>query len=373
VAEAIGYGAFDYLSKPVDLEQLTHVVDRATTRPRAADVETSPAPPSTSDIVGTAPAMIEIYKTIARVAPLRTTVLILGESGTGKELIARSVHEHSRRAKKPFLAIDCGALPETLLDSELFGHLRGSFTGALSDKKGLLEEADGATCFLDEIGDISLAAQARLLRVLQEGEVRRIGSQKWLKVDVRIVAATNQDLPALVRAGRFRQDLFHRLNVVTIEAPPLRAHPEDIPALIQHFLHRYGGFSDKEVTGITAEALRLLCGHQWPGNVRELEHAIEHAVAMARTAVITVDDLPSHITSAKGADRARVDTSDHPDPFADGPTLEELKQRYVRHVLDLSKTNVARAALRLGIDRRSLYRLMSRYQMELPARNGGLQ
>jgi DNA-binding NtrC family response regulator len=369
VAEAIGCGAFDYLRKPVDFEQLKHVVDRATANPRTAHVDTAPGGDSPSDIVGTAPAMIEVYKTIARVAPLKTTVLIVGESGTGKELVARSVHEHSRRAKRPLLAIDCGALPETLLDSELFGHLRGSFTGAVSDKKGLLEEADGATCFLDEIGDISLAAQARLLRLLQEGELRRIGSHKWIKVDVRIIAATNRDLPTLVRAGKFRPDLFHRLDVVTIEVPPLRSHAEDVPALIQHFLHRYGRLNDKQVTGVAADAFRLLCGYNWPGNVRELEHAIEHAVAMARTSIITIDDLPPHITATNGHRRPLLATADSFDPFADSPTLEELKQRYVRHVLDLSKTNVARAALRLGIDRRSLYRLMSRYQMELPGRN----
>jgi DNA-binding NtrC family response regulator len=364
-AEAIRDGAFDYVSKPIDVEQLKLVARRALTRPSECRRDRAAAVRGHSRIIGTTRPMIDLYKTIARVAPLRSTILLIGESGTGKELLARSIHDHSARASRLFLPIDCGALPETLLESELFGHVRGAFTGALTDKKGLFEEADGATCFLDEIGDISAGVQAKLLRVLQEGAVRRVGGRQWINVDVRIVAATNKDLSALVRAGTFRQDLFYRLNVVTIPVPPLRTHIEDVPALAQHFVELHARENGKAVSGLSQPAMQALCGYGWPGNVRELENAIASAVAMAGHRVITRDDLPLHVA---GRDRIATTPSAEPkgDPFADSPTLEEVKRRYIQHVLGRSRANIASAARQLGVDRRSLYRMMSRYSL-IPA------
>ena len=239
--------------------------------------------------------MVEVFKTVARVAPTKSTVLILGESGTGKELIAQAIHQHSPRAGHPFVAVDCGALTETLLESELFGHVRGAFTGAVADKKGVFEEAEGGTCFLDEIGDISPNMQAKLLRVLQEHEVRRVGGKDWVKVDVRVVAATNQNLAELVGKGVFRQDLYYRLNVVAIHLPPLRERVEDIPLLARHFLRRYIRESDKSVSAISDKAMQLLCAYGWPGNIRQLENAVEQAVALSNQPVLTPDNFPREI------------------------------------------------------------------------------
>ena len=222
--------------------------------------------------------MLEVYKTVARAAPTKSTVLILGESGTGKELIARAIHEHSPRANHPFVAVDCGALTETLLESEIFGHMRGSFTGAFADKKGVFEEAQGGTCFLDEVGGISSNLQARLLRVLQEHEIRRVGGKDWIAVDVRVVAATNRNLAEAVVKGEFRQDLYYRLDVIAIHLPPLRERADDIPLLAQHFLTQYA--RDWQTgAGFFTSGDGALCSHPWPGNIRELENAVEQAVA----------------------------------------------------------------------------------------------
>jgi transcriptional regulator with GAF, ATPase, and Fis domain len=312
--------------------------------------------------------MVEVYKTVARVAQTRSTVLILGESGTGKELVARAIHQHSPRARRAFMAIDCGALPETLLESELFGYVRGAFTGAILDRKGLFEEADGATCFLDEIGDISPTLQAKLLRVLQEGEVRRIGSQKWVKVDVRVIAATNKDLGALVRAGSFREDLYYRLNVVSVQLPPLRDRADDIPALANHFLRRYADEVGKTITGLSDEAVRVLRAYQWPGNIRELENAVERAVTLANHRVLTADDLPLEVRKRPPAQEGAQIASTLTGMFADAPTLEEVKKRYIWHVLQQNRGNLSRAAVILDVDRRSLYRMMDRYKLEPPRR-----
>ena len=242
--EAIHEGAFDFISKPMNLAELKKTVSRALAQ-RALQRRAESSNGGDDDnsqqlgkIIGKSPAMLEVYKTVARVAPTKSTVLILGESGTGKELIAQAIHQHSPRANRPFVAVDCGALTETILESELFGHVRGAFTGALADKKGVFEEAQGGTCFLDEIGGISPNMQARLLRVLQEHEIRRVGGKDWVKVDVRVVAATNHNLGEAVSKGDFRQDLYYRLDVVTIHLPPLRERVEDIPLLARHFLQR---------------------------------------------------------------------------------------------------------------------------------------
>ena len=365
--EAIHEGAFDFISKPMNLEELKKTVSRAlaqrTLQERAAKRGEAPRGiEETGRIIGKSPAMVDVYKTVARVAPTKSAVLILGESGTGKELIARAIHEHSPRASRPFVAVDCGALTETLLESELFGHVRGAFTGAVADKKGVFEEAEGGTCFLDEIGDISSNMQAKLLRVLQEHEVRRVGGKDWIKADVRIVAATNRNLTELVRKGTFRQDLYYRLNVVSVHVPPLRERAEDIPLLVAHFLRRYSQESGKAVTEVSDKAMKLLCSYAWPGNIRELENAIEQAVALSYQPILTPENLPAEVWD--DAASRFVEVSDQEQfLFPDTPTLEEVKKRYVLHVLKGSGGNVSRTAKILNIDRRSLYRMLARYKI----------
>jgi transcriptional regulator with PAS, ATPase and Fis domain len=259
--------------------------------------------------------MVEVYKTIARAAPGLSTVLILGESGTGKELVARAIHRHSARRDRAFVAVDCTALTETLLESELFGHMRGSFTGAVHDAPGLFTEADGGTIFLDEIGDITPPLQAKLLRVLQEHEVRPVGGTQWRPVDVRVVAATNRDLTSAVSNGQFREDLYYRLKVVTILLPPLRERRDDIPLLVDHLVRRAAVLCGKPVSAVSDAALAALRAYDWPGNVRELSHILERSVALAQDAVIGVDDLPSELRGAPLA-------STPGDLIGDSPTLE---------------------------------------------------
>jgi DNA-binding NtrC family response regulator len=386
--EAIQDGAFDYASKPINIDDLKQVLSRAVSRAQhlAPAVEHgigngsngnghgSPQPTAGNGMLGTiigrSSSMVEVYKTVAKVAPTKSTALILGESGTGKELVARAIHEHSPRAPHRFVAIDCGALPETLLESELFGHVRGAFTGAIADKKGLFEEAEGTTCFLDEIGDISPSLQAKLLRVLQEGEVRRIGSQRWTKVDTRIVAATNKDLGALVKNGAFREDLYYRLNVVTITLPPLRQRVEDIPTLARHFLRRAAQANGTRMTGIADNAMHLLCAYEWPGNIRELENVIERAATLSNERLLTVEDLPLAIRDAKNTQIMTRVAAGVNGVFADAPSLEEVKRRYIRHVIVSTHGNLSRAAAILDVDRRSLYRMIERLQIEVPGRGG---
>jgi DNA-binding NtrC family response regulator len=365
--EAIHEGAFDFISKPMNLEEFKKTVSRALARSALQErAGKSSEEEHLGTIIGRSPAMLEVYKTVARVAPTRSTVLVLGESGTGKELIAQAIHQHSPRASRPFLAIDCGALTETLLESELFGHVRGAFTGAVADKKGVFEEADGGTCFLDEIGDISPSMQARLLRVLQEHEVRRVGGKEWLKVDVRVVAATNRDLAELVKKGVLRQDLYYRLNVVAIHLPALRERVEDIPLLARYFLNRYRQDSGKSITGIADQAMDLLSAYSWPGNIRQLENSIEQAVALSNQPVLTPDDLPAELRDPP-ADQSLRDAPENDQQFlfADTPTLDEVKKRYVLHVLSRNHGNVSRTARILNVDRRSLYRMLARYKIGL--------
>ena len=350
--EAIRHGAFDYVSKPMNLDEIKSTVRRALT---ARDLSESPpdgGPPivDTSVVVGRSPAMVEVYRTVARVASSRSTVLIEGESGTGKELIAAALHRHSDRASRRFVAVDCGSLTDSLLESELFGYVRGAFTGAVGDKKGLFEEASGGTIFLDEIGDIGPSMQAKLLRVLQEYEIKRVGGHEWIRIDVRVVAATNRNLQQLVMDGTFREDLFYRLKVVTITLPPLRDRREDIPLLAEYFVHRHAARSNKTVTHVTPDAMQLLVEHAWPGNIRELEHCIERAVALASGQVLTTEDLAPEL-------RGNLDSS----LFRGAPTLEEVKRRYLAHVLQETGGNISRAATILGVERRSLQRMLRRY------------
>jgi len=370
--EAIRDGAFDFISKPMNLAELKKIVSRALAQgalQRRADKNgysgaDDERPAELGRIIGKSPAMLEVYKTVARVAPTKSTVLVLGESGTGKELIARAVHEHSPRANGPFVAVDCGALTETLLESELFGHMRGSFTGAFADKKGVFEEAQGGTCFLDEIGGISPNLQARLLRVLQEHEIRRVGGKDWLPVDVRVVAATNRDLADAVAKGEFRQDLYYRLDVITIQLPPLRERADDIPLLAQHFLKYYSHESGKSVPALSDAAMELLCAHPWPGNIRELENAIEQAVALSYQPVLTPEDLPREVRERRASTIASLAAQSGQFVFPDTPSLEEVKKRYVLYVLQRAGGNVSATARILNVDRRSLYRMLARYKIE---------
>ena len=367
--EAIHEGAFDFISKPMNLAEIKSILARALVQrslQRRAEKQASQDDEYPSDlgkIIGKSAAMVEVYKTVARVASTKSTVLILGESGTGKELIARAIHEHSPRASQPFVAVDCGALTETLLETELFGHVRGSFTGAVADKKGVFEEAQGGTCFLDEVGGISLNMQARLLRVVQEHEIRRVGGKDWLPVDVRVVAATNQDLPQAVAEGQFRQDLYYRLDVVSIRLPPLRERRDDIPLLARHFLSYYSNQTGKSVSAISDNAMELLSNYRWPGNIRELEHAIEQAVALSYQPVLLPEDLPREVREQTTHQFSSKSVAPSEFNFPDQPSLEEMKKRYVHHVLQLTNGNVSATARILNVDRRSLYRMLARYKI----------
>ncbi len=310
--EATKLGAFEYLLKPVDLRHLRQVVANALELSRLSRVpavldETERPELSGDRLVGRSAAMQAVYKAIGRVAPQDVTVLIQGESGTGKELVARAIYQHSRRSRAPLLAINCAAIPETLLESELFGHERGSFTGAERRRIGKFEQAHGGTLLLDEVGDMSYATQSKVLRLLQEQQFERVGGNESIRTDVRIIAATNQDLASLVRAGRFRQDLYYRLNVFTVRVPPLRERLDDLPALVEHFLGLAAQELGRRVYAVAPETLRLLAQHAWPGNVRELQSTIKFAIVQATGDVITPDCLPDRLRYPAPAGAAAPD------------------------------------------------------------------
>jgi DNA-binding NtrC family response regulator len=358
--EAVNAGACDYLSKPFRMEEIKVVVRRTLESRRLArenlqyrqDLQ---ARFGVEALIGQARQMVEIYKLVARVAALDTTVLIEGETGTGKELAARAIHHASARASRPFVVVDCTALPEALFESEVFGHERGAFTGAVAARRGLFETSTGGTCFLDEIGELTAPLQAKLLRVLQERTIRRVGGNEAIPVDVRVVAATNHDLRKLVADGGFRDDLYYRLAVVTITMPPLRERPMDIPLLARHFLDKLAHASGRAPKGLSAEALSLLTAYHWPGNVRELEHVLERAVALSSSDVVLPDDLPAQV---------RREPEHAPRLPAAEMTLEDVKRWYVTKVLDDMGGNKLRAAEVLGIDRRTLYRILDRQATE---------
>jgi len=351
--EAISEGAVDFIAKPFDIEQVMSVVERAAEQTQAAPDENE-AQLSDSGLIGHSPQMVRVYKLTVYAARTDTTVLIEGESGTGKELVARSIHRYSRRAARPFTAINCSALTETLLESELFGYAKGSFTGANADRPGLFESTNGGTILLDELGTTGPSLQTSLLRVLQEKEVRRVGEHEPRKVDVRIIGATNTNLAQLVERGEFRADLFYRLSVLRIKLPPLRERGlEDLKLLVRHFLKKYGAGLQ-----IADEALALLARCTWPGNVRELEHAIEHAVAVCANHLVRVSDLPEHIV-AQVPPAVRAATAQRPLALIDDrPTLDELSRRYIQLILAEAEGNKSRAAEVLGINRRTLYRYL---------------
>ncbi len=353
--EAMKKGAFDYLTKPLVRETVLLAVRRAMEKARLlrenlALQEQLVDRFSLANVIGDHGTMQDVFRMVMKVAPTASTVLIYGESGTGKELIARAIHYNSPRAARPFHAINCAAIPEPLLESELFGHERGAFTGAIARKIGLFEEASGSTLFLDEVGDLGMAMQAKLLRTLQEKEIRRVGGTASLPVDVRIVAATNKNLTRLMREGRFREDLYYRLNVLPVFLPPLRERTTDIPRLVDHFIARQSAACGKQVRGIDGPALAALMRYHWPGNVRQLESAIERAVLLAEGPAITPDDLPREVQ--QGVDAAL--------PFEipeGGIRFEALEKSLLQQALRKGG-NVSRAARLLGMTRRTLqYRL----------------
>jgi nitrogen regulation protein NR(I) len=347
--EAMKRGAFEYLLKPVDFHQLRELVNKAIELSRLRHVpavfseDELPDDETVDRIVGHSPEMQELYKAIGRVAPLDVPVLVQGESGTGKELVARAIYQHSPRSQSPFLAINCAAIPEGLLESELFGHEKGAFTGADRRRIGKFEQADKGTLFLDEIGDMTLATQPKLLRLLQEQQFERVGGEETIRTDVRVIAATNQDLERKAAAGQFRYDLLYRLKVFTIYLPPLRTRKNDLPLLVAHFLKLLNRDLRKRVTSIAPEVLQLLEAYSWPGNVRELQSAIKHAYVQSSGEVITLDCLPAHL---------RDESSDHPNGLeADAGTLhvaemiEELMRRGESDIYDKVTAAVDRLVL----------------------------
>jgi two-component system response regulator PilR (NtrC family) len=364
--EAMNLGAYDYVPKPFDNEELKSTIAKA------LELRTVEREKKTLDdevkrnlhfnmIVGSSPGMARIFELIRQVSPTRTTVMITGESGTGKELIARAIHEQSDRQDKPFVAINCGGIPESLMESELFGHKRGSFTGATADKVGLFESAHGGTVFLDEISDLSLPLQVKLLRAVQEKAIKPVGSNKDINIDVRFISATNSVLEKEVIAGRFREDLFYRLNVIELKVPPLRERKGDIKALAQHFMEKYSKEMGKQIAKLSSYAIDLLHKYDFPGNVRELENLMERSVALSTTNII----LPDSLTLAthkrrwiEGVENRRFDI----DAVADGveldAILDKIEAAYIKKALEYSEGNRQQAAERLGISLRSLrYRI----------------
>ena len=356
---AVKLGAFDYITKPFEIEQLVLVIDKALSE-QALRWEVARLREEVArsvrwgNIIGRSRAMQDIFALIRRVAGSQASVLITGESGTGKELVARALHAHSSRATRPFVAINCAAIPETLLESDLFGHKKGAFTDAKADKPGLFVEAGGGTIFLDEIGELPLTLQPKLLRVLQELEVRPLGATRAERVDVRIITATNQQLERRLREGRFREDLFYRLNVIHIHLPPLRERAEDVLPLAEHFLGRASGRANKPVEGFKESAKKILLAYNWPGNVRELENVVERAVALCEGTIVTAEDLPPAMRDRKNQDRL---TS----ALMQGLTLDQLEREYIQRVLEAEGGNKTRAAQRLGLDRKTLYRKLEEY------------
>jgi len=348
-------GAFDYVTKPVDPDELSHLVRRALEQRRLRQEnvqlrETIDEFVAGDVIVGDSPPMRKVLELAEHVAKTDATVLIRGESGTGKELIARAIHANSRRRYAPIIAVNCGGLPETLLETELFGHEKGAFTGAQYRRKGRLEMADGGTLFLDEVGSISLKTQVDLLRVLESREFTRVGGSKPIKVDFRVICATNEDLEQAVAEGRFREDFFYRINVFLIEAPPLRVRRSDIPLLAKHFLERFARQMDKKITQISPEAMAVLEAYDWPGNVRELSNAIERAMVVGKRRSIQPEDLP-----LRGGPRLPPDEAD---------SLAEVERRHIAAVLEKNDWNITRAAEALRVDRVTVYNKIKKYGLK---------
>lgn len=361
--EAIKVGAIDYITKPVELDELLILVDRVTERRglirenELLKQELGNRGVTTEQIIYKSPQMLELINMASRVAASRASVLIQGESGTGKELLARLIHQLSPRAHKPIIVVNCGALQENLLESELFGHEKGAYTGASSRRIGRFEEADGGTLFLDEIGELSPAIQVKLLRFLQEREISRLGSNVNISVDVRIISATNRDLDIQVKEGIFREDLFYRLKVVTLSLPPLRDRKDDLPALIDHFMDKFARENAKNIKGITAEARDLLLKYDYPGNVRELVNIMERAVVIARDEYITVNDIPFKSDDLEDPSKKESSGSLR-------ESLEELEKRLITEAMNKTGDNQTRAAEMLGMSERMLRYKLKKYDLK---------
>ena len=361
---AVKEGAFDYISKPFNIDELVAIVRRALTngtgKQVASDLDDDER---SSGLIGRTPAMLEIYKLIARVSDASAAVLITGESGTGKELVARAIHNHGTRASERFVAVNCGALTETLLESELFGHVKGSFTGAIANKRGIFEQAGEGTVFLDEISETSPSLQVKLLRVLQERELVPVGGADPIKVGARVIAASNSDLEKLSASGAFRGDLLYRLNVIQLHLPPLRERREDIHLLLAHFLRKHAPGAATPIAP-DQKTLQCLTEYSWPGNVRELENVIERAITLNQGGVITFADLPARIRLQQANDTPPLSSDDLAQLFVGLPNLDEIERRYILHVLEATGNNRKRTAEILGINRKTLYRMAARFEIE---------
>lgn len=374
---SIKLGANDYITKPFDdINKVIVIINKALEKYRLVQkirrLERQTTDTfSFEELVGKSRKMQEVFNTIDSIAGTTSTVLILGESGTGKELVARAVHKRSKRKDKPFVVINCAALSEHLLESELFGHKKGSFTGAINDKKGLFEEADGGTIFLDEIGEVPSLIQVKLLRVLQEGEMRAVGGNQSKHVDVRVIAATNRELQQFVKDGGFREDLYYRLNVISITLPPLRERPEDVPILAYHFLEKYRNKMEKEVTKISVDALQSLQSYRWVGNVRELENIIERAVVLVNGDTITARDLPPrllgeafYITAEDGGSESG-DLCQFDYQEAKNRAMWAFNRSYLANLLRLANGNLSNAAGKAGMDRSNFKKIIKKYNVEV--------
>ncbi len=373
--EAVAAGAYDFVQKPFKPEEIVFVLRKAEERLRLVKenrrLKGAPSTTPLDRLLGKSEPMAALKRQMSRVAPVSTTVLIVGESGTGKELVARALHELSPRAAMPFVTVNCGAIPAGLIESELFGHAKGAFTDARQAKRGLFSEADGGTLFLDEVGELPLQAQVKLLRFLQEGEIRPVGENRSEQVDVRVVAATLRDLAKLVERGEFREDLYFRLNVMQLQVPPLRDRGEDIVALAQVFLQRFNhNFNrDPPISGLTPEVEGLLANYRWPGNVRELENAIERAVLLTDGTLVASENLPEKIWASRPAAAPRADVPALPNPeeleFSLKRALSQVEERFIRAALRRTKGNRTRAAELLEISHRALLYKIKDYHIEL--------
>jgi DNA-binding NtrC family response regulator len=361
--EAMKLGAYDYITKPPDLDEFRILVSKALERKELfTKVEWLQGELEKKyrfeNIVGKSKEMLDVLTLVSKVAPTDSTVLISGESGTGKELVARALHQNSRRKNRPFIVINCGALPENLQESELFGHVRGAFTGAIRDKRGLFQEANGGTLFLDEVGEMAPSAQVKLLRFLQDGEIRRVGDNEPIHVDVRLLAATNQDLSKAIKEDRFREDLYYRLNVIPIDIPPLRERRDDIPLLVDYFLKQFTSRVKKKIASVSPPAMTLLSTYDWSGNVRELENVLERAIILANHNLIMPEDLPPYIYA--GANHATPDSAALQEETADQP-LEQVEKRHILQTLEKYEWNQKQASEALGISTTTLWRKLKTY------------
>ncbi len=360
--EAMKLGAYDYITKPPDLEEFRLLVSKALEKNALATkvekLQTALSEKYSYDnIVGKSNEMMEVLSMVSRVAPTESTVLISGESGTGKELVARAIHLSSKRKNRPLVVINCGALPENIQESELFGHVRGAFTGAYRDKRGLFQEANGGTLFLDEVGETSPSAQVKLLRFLQDGEIRRVGENDPIYVDVRLLAATNKNLEKAISEGKFREDLYYRLNVIPVFIAPLRKRRDDIPLLANYFLNKAAEKTKKNIQSITPEAMKIMVAWEWPGNVRELENVIERAVILTSHNVIVPEDLPGSIKMSQ------VRNHEEETGFAER-TLEDVEKHYIMRTLDKYEWNQKKTATALGISTTTLWRKLKSYGID---------